>query len=434
MRYSLLDFLVCPETRSELVCVVTKETPGEITHVRMNDGRRVNQPGAAVGPLPSSAHRTQITEFLAPLASAPADAARNYGVRVREGLLIAPDTGRWYPVREFIPEVLPDHLRNLDNDFQFLQSIAPLLPPGLFDLLNNRDAFKNADQSGADIGISHKIAEMTITEKVTEAHFFGPGYVAPFNPGATEHTMHLLRLFSLCMPLFWNGSRRIILDAGCGYSWTTDWMFRMGMEPIGIDISRVYLEIAVARLGHQLPHVLVADTEQLPIAGETLDGVLGFDAFHHIPNRNGAMSEFERTLKPGGLVVLAEPPSAHEHVPAVQDVMRKYGTLEKGMDLADVQEYVRNTGLAAPVQHHILKVEHASAGGTLSQSFLQQHSFNPANLFTIEKKPGLRQPGGDDGSRDGLEITAGRQSRTGVLAQLWKRLTAGRTAATTVLY
>ncbi|MEJ7605747.1 MAG: hypothetical protein WKF37_05655 [Bryobacteraceae bacterium] len=88
----------------------------------------------------------------------------------------------------------------------------------------------------------------------------------------------------------------------------------------------------------------------------------------------------------GGVIVLAEPPEAHEHVPYVQDVMKKYGTLEKGMELHDVREYVKDTGLEAPVQHFILKVENGKTGAKVSDQFVREHSFNPANLFTIEKR------------------------------------------------
>ncbi|MEJ7605746.1 MAG: Trm112 family protein [Bryobacteraceae bacterium] len=125
MRYSLLNFIACPETRSELICVVLAEKAAPIAHARFSECGRVNQEGAMVGPMPASAGQTRVTEVLRPLASEPAATARNYGFRIRDGLLIAPDTGRWYPIREFIPELLPDHLRNFDQDFAWLASRHP---------------------------------------------------------------------------------------------------------------------------------------------------------------------------------------------------------------------------------------------------------------------------------------------------------------------
>jgi uncharacterized protein YbaR (Trm112 family)/SAM-dependent methyltransferase len=386
MRYSLLNFIGCPETRSELICIVTREQPGLLPHVRLSECKRINSPGAVVGPLPANAGRTPVTELLGPHSGMPAEPARNMQVRIREGLLIAPDTGRWYPVRNFVPELLPDHLRDFDRDFEFLATVAPSLPPGLFDILNRRSIFTRADRKSDDAGLSHKVSEMTLAEKVTDPHFFGPGYIAPFNPGATEHTLHLVRLFTLAMPLFLNGSRRVILDCGSGYSWTTEWMLKMGFEPIGFDLTRIYLDIAVARLGDNLPCLAVADIEHLPLRDGILDGVLGYEAFHHIPDRKRAMKEFCRTLKSGGIVVLAEPNAEHEHVPAVQDVATKYGILEKGMDLVDVQSYVEGTGLANPVQHYIIKTPHTDAGAVLTTEYVRRHAYTPSNIFTIEKQ------------------------------------------------
>jgi SAM-dependent methyltransferase len=198
--------------------------------------------------------------------------------------------------------------------------------------------------------------------------------------------MYVIRLFSFCLPMFGDEGGRVILDAGCAYAWTTDWMAKCGHEPMGIDITRPYLEVAKQRLGDQIPYLVVGDTENLPVRDEVLDGVLGFEAFHHIPNRNRAMHEFFRTMKEGGLIVLAEPPSAHETVEHVQEVMRKYGILEKGMDLADVRAYVENTGLGAPVQHYVLKVDQGVIGTRTTEQFLRDHSYTPANLFTIRKQ------------------------------------------------
>jgi len=277
-------------------------------------------------------------------------------------------------------------LRNFDRDFEFLASLQPHLPPPVFNVLNNRAVFSNASKANQDAGLSHKQAEMSMVERVADQPgFFGPGYISPFNPHVPDHTIFLIRMFGFCMPLFFNGQRRVILDSGCGYSWTTEWMLRMGFEPIGVEISRVYLDIANTRVGDLLPYVLVGDAEKLPIRDSVLDGVLGFDAFHHIANRKGAMREFYRTMKPGAVIVLAEPGSAHEHVPSVKEIMKKLGTLEIGMELSDVQEYVRGSGLKPPLQHHILRVPHSDVNGKLSPKFLQQYSFNPANLFTIEK-------------------------------------------------
>jgi uncharacterized protein YbaR (Trm112 family)/SAM-dependent methyltransferase len=386
MRYSLLNFIACPETRSELICIVTSEQPAGLPHVRLSECKRINPPGASVGPFPANAGRTPITGLLAPFSAGTAEPARNMQVRVREGLLVAPDTGRWYPIRNFVPELLPDHLRDFDRDFEFLATLAPSLPPGVFEMLNRRDLFTRTGRKSEDTGISYKISEMTLSNKVTDPHFFGPGYVAPFNPGATEHTLHLVRLFALAVPLFLSASRRVILDCGCGYSWTTEWLLKTGFEPVGLDLTRTYLDIAAKRIGDNLPYIAVGDVEHLPLRNEILDGVLAYEAFHHIPNRKRAMQEFFRTMRSGAIVVLAEPNAEHENVPAVQEVAARYGILERGMDLDDVRCYIEGTGLLNPVQHYIIRMPHTDVRAALTPEYIREHSYTPSNIFTIEKQ------------------------------------------------
>src|ERR1700686_2664795 len=132
-RYSLLNFLACPASQTELACLVTKETECPVPHVRFTECDRVNQPGAMFGPAPRFGKRTWLTEFLQSNGCDPAPSSRNYAVAVEEGLLISGETGRWDPIRNFIPELLPDHLRDFGRDRAFLGGLRPILPPSLFD-------------------------------------------------------------------------------------------------------------------------------------------------------------------------------------------------------------------------------------------------------------------------------------------------------------
>jgi ubiquinone/menaquinone biosynthesis C-methylase UbiE len=280
--------------------------------------------------------------------------------------------------------LLPDPLRNWTADLEFLESLRPSIPPAIFDVIEKHPP---AGHGNDDAGQKYKIAEMDITAKIDDPSFFGPGYVSPFNPGAPDHTIFLIRMFAFCLPLLQgDGTRKVVLDAGCGYAWTTHWMMMSGFEPIGIDISRVYLDIAIQRLGEYLPHVVVGDTENLPLKNNCLDAVLGFDAFHHIPDRPKAMREFDRTTKRGGAVVLSEPGSDHEHAPGVQDVMDKYGTLERGMDLKDVQAYARGTAFDETREQYILKIDDRSAEKLASKDRLRAYSYAPAHIYSMTKR------------------------------------------------
>jgi SAM-dependent methyltransferase len=260
------------------------------------------------------------------------------------------------------------------------------LPAALFDRLYDEKLFSGRGDAD-DIGEKYKRAEMAISTKVDDPSFFGPGYLSPFNPGDSDHTVYLIRLFSFCLRLLLrNGPNQLVLDAGCGYSWTTEWLLKIGFEPIGVDITRTYLDIAVSRMGRWSPHLVLADTEHLPIRSSAVDAVLCFEAFHHIPDRKKAMQQFFRILRAGKTVILAEPGSYHDNAPTSIHAMEKYGILEHGMDLADLSDYVSGSEFLQPAEHFVLEIDAPTAAqASLTDEFLRQHHSAVANLFTIDK-------------------------------------------------
>jgi uncharacterized protein YbaR (Trm112 family) len=46
-----------------------------------------------------------------------------------EGLIVCPKCLRWYPIRDEIPEMLPDELRKADDDLPFLKKWREKAPP-----------------------------------------------------------------------------------------------------------------------------------------------------------------------------------------------------------------------------------------------------------------------------------------------------------------
>jgi ubiquinone/menaquinone biosynthesis C-methylase UbiE len=305
---------------------------------------------------------------------------------VKEAILVSAATGRWYPVRGYIPEMLPDALRNLRFDFEWLTSWREKLPGDLYDSLVRPDLFQSWED---DSGIRFKLAELSLQDK-KESDFYAPGYIAPYNPEVRGHNIYLIKLFAMAAEyLYREGRGKTVLDTGSGYSWTTDWLMRMGFEAIGSDLVRRYLDIARARLGSDSPHLVVADTEHLPFLTNSLDSVLGYESFHHLPERHKTMREFYRILRGGGRVVLAEPGGAHEASPGSQEAMQQLGTLERGMELEDVREYVRGIGFDEPIQHWIL--DHAETihqrreTPAITREFLAARNTLPSHIFTIDR-------------------------------------------------
>lgn len=52
--------------------------------------------------------------------------------------------------------------------------------------------------------------------------------------------------------------------------------------------------------------VMLGDATQLPIADETMDGVVVVDALHHLPDRVAVVGEAARVLRPGGGFVVCD--------------------------------------------------------------------------------------------------------------------------------
>jgi SAM-dependent methyltransferase/uncharacterized protein YbaR (Trm112 family) len=343
--------------------------------------------GAIVAPLPPGPAGTPVGAALARHAANPAPAERDNAVEVEEGLLVCRACGRWFPITCLLPELLPDHLRDRERDARIFAECARALPA---DLVAGLSAAAPAPgPTGEDTGTHYKRAEITITSKVDDDSFFSPGYASPFNVHNTEFTLYLIKLFGAAVPLLELQAGHVLLDSGCGYSWTTEWLYKAGVEAIGVDICRTYLKIGLERMGSNHPHLVVADVEHLPIRSSSIDAILAYESFHHVPDRNRAMAAYGRTLKAGGRVVLAEPGAAHENAQVAVDVMKKYGILEKGMELEDVQRYVAGTPLGRPEQVFLLRATGREMGRTLDRFFVRTHSVVENNLFRIPRREGI---------------------------------------------
>jgi SAM-dependent methyltransferase/uncharacterized protein YbaR (Trm112 family) len=381
MRYGLLDLAACQQCHAPLTPFVASEVPSEMPQGLQPAASRVAS-GIGVGPIAPGARDTPLNAALRRHAVAPAgDPARNFAVEIAEGLLVCGDCGRWYPITAQLPEILPDHLRDAARDNGFLQSLAAVLPRDVLALL----VPLASRAEGPDEGAHYKAAEMSIASKVNDPQFFGPGYSVPFNPWNPEFSLFMVTVFGAVVSVMKPRKTDTVVDSGCGYAWTTEWLHRSGLRVIGVDITRVYLEIAVARMGSSRPHLIVADVENLPLQREAADAVLAYESFHHLPDRRRAMAGYDRALRPGGRVVFAEPDGHHETSAEAVDAMSKYGILERGMELDDVLGYTQGTRLTRVEQVYVSRLTGEHAGREVSADYLKKHRLFDANIFLISR-------------------------------------------------
>jgi SAM-dependent methyltransferase len=94
-------------------------------------------------------------------------------------------------------------------------------------------------------------------------------------------------------------SAHSILDVGCGPS---SWLWRVGLHPVGLDLSPAYAAAFVNRAGSAVSGSAVA----LPFPDGSFDGVWNFGLLHHLPDAMAykTVSEMLRVCRKGGYVVI----------------------------------------------------------------------------------------------------------------------------------
>lgn len=137
------------------------------------------------------------------------------------------------------------------------------------------------------------------------------------------------------------GKTMEVLDFGAGTCWLSRMLLQLQCRPICCDVSETALRIG-QRLMAEYPLIggaafepafLPFDGHRIDLADESVDRIVCFDAFHHVPNASEVIAEFGRVLKPGGIAGFSEPGRHHSRSPQSQYEMRNHTVLENDIDL-----------------------------------------------------------------------------------------------------
>ena len=90
-----------------------------------------------------------------------------------------------------------------------------------------------------------------------------------------------------------------ILEIGSGKGRLLNHFFKQGYDIRGVELNPDYIAASRELFG-ELP-VSAVDSATLPAADGSLDIVMSFDVFEHIPDSDGHLREVYRVLKPGGI-------------------------------------------------------------------------------------------------------------------------------------
>lgn len=149
------------------------------------------------------------------------------------------------------------------------------------------------------------------------------------------------------------GKTMTVVDFGAGTCWLSRLITELSCQVICCDASEAALDIGrrlfadhPPMLGSEAfpPVFLPFDGHRIDLPDESVDRIISFDTFHHVPNQAVVLREFSRILRPGGIVGFSEPGLHHSHDPQAQYEMRNYGVLENDIDLLAIRSLASDAG------------------------------------------------------------------------------------------
>lgn len=195
-----------------------------------------------------------------------------------------------------------------------------------------------------------------------------------------------------------------VLDFGAGSGWLSRALSQLGCSVVALDVSQSALEMARATyrrlptMGEQPdPTFLLFDGTVLDLRDQSVDRILCFHAFHHVPNQATVLSEFSRVLKPGGLVVFVEPGPRHSFSASAQFEMRQHRVIENDLDVHAIWRIAEPLGFqdlrvsvfgGAPHLLSLSEFEEFLAGGRVSTKWLSEtrQFLRQVRTFSLSKE------------------------------------------------
>lgn len=169
--------------------------------------------------------------------------------------------------------------------------------------------------------------------------------------GSVDESREVLTMFAQVLPGLQLSRGMKILDFGAGSCWSSRYLTQLGLEVIALDVSASVLKIGqelFARhpvFGDQpSPQFLHFNGQIIDLPDNSVDRILCFESFHHVPNPEQVMKEFSRVLKQGGIAGFAEPGPNHSRSIQSQYEMRNFTVIENDIDVQAIWKYAQNLG------------------------------------------------------------------------------------------
>ena len=172
----------------------------------------------------------------------------------------------------------------------------------------------------------------------------------PFN----DRMFFARRLFDLGVLFHWLriSPEDVVLELGAGSCWLSHQLNRFGCKTIAVDVSGTALEIG-RELFESDPHTnwavepefLRFDGHRLPLEDGSVDKVIIYDAFHHVPNTKAVLREMARVVRDGGIIGMREPGRYHALAEKSLAEAREFGVLENDVVVEEIERLGWECGL-----------------------------------------------------------------------------------------
>jgi len=150
-----------------------------------------------------------------------------------------------------------------------------------------------------------------------------------------------------------------VLDFGAGTCWLSLILNKMGARTISLDVSSATLKLGQRLFrndpytrSNRTPSFLLFDGYTIALKNESVDRIVCYDSFHHVPNMDETLKEFYRILKPGGRVGMCEPGEAHHEEETAKHDIEEFGVHEDAVTPNELVHMSQNAGFAEVFLNH----------------------------------------------------------------------------------
>ena len=217
---------------------------------------------------------------------------------ITAGIIFCEGCRRWFPVREGIPSIMPDNLRNRDEP-AWLQSFKNLLPGNVYERASEFSSGCACAKSSMETHDADKKKEIKVRNHESDIY----DQLFPDDKFRAELDVY----DRLLQP----SPESLVLDLGCGTGRITRQILGKCLCLVGLDFSfrslLYYRNHIPPERSHSL-HLVHGDVCFLPFRKDLFSDVLSAGLFCNLPGekmRNMGLEQASRVLKRKGVIVIS---------------------------------------------------------------------------------------------------------------------------------